>query len=465
MTTTSPRPRLSPGLVRMAVPVLLITLAVQLDATMTGVAVKALLGEFGGTLSAIQWVGTAYLLAFCVAIPATGWAADRFGAKAVWLTAIGLFLAGSVACGAAWSAGALIAFRAAQGLGGGMLIPLSQAMLVQRARPEELGRLMGLVALPSLLGPVFGPLVGGLLVDGASWRWIFSVNVPICVAAFALSLRYLPANTRRPGGAPLDVLGVVLLSPGLALFAYGLSRAGDHGSFTAPEVLWPAALGVVLLAAFAGHALTTRREPILDLRLLRSRPFAASAGTLLVAGMLMFGVGLLMPLYYQQTRGFGAAHAGLLVGPSGLGMALALLLAGRLLDRIAPRTIVAGGLVLCAAGALALTGLTASSNLVWVSAALLVSGLGTGAVLVPTMSTAYQDLDPAQAPRATSAIRTFMQLGGPFGLALFAVLLQGNLAADPVGGYGTTFWLALAITAVCVVPAAFLPRRRLAGRE
>jgi hypothetical protein len=173
-------------------------------------------------------------------------------------------------------------------------------MPVQRAQPEELGRLMGLVARPSLLGPVFGPLVGGLLVDGASWRWIFYANVPTCVAAFVLSLRFLPANTRRPGGqhpppgwrpggTPLDVLGVALLSPGLALFAYGLSRAGDHGSFAAPEVLWPAGLGVVLPAAFAGHSLTTRREPILDLRLLRSRPFAASAGTLLVAGMLMFG--------------------------------------------------------------------------------------------------------------------------------------------------------------------------------
>jgi EmrB/QacA subfamily drug resistance transporter len=460
MTIPAPPGRLTPDLLRMVLPIVLVTLAVQLDATMTSVALKSLLGEFSTSLSTIQWVQTAYLLAFCVVIPLTGWAVDRSGAKRMWLISIGLFLAGSIACGASWSAGSLIVFRTAQGIGGGLLVPLSQSMIVRSAQPAQLGRLMGVLAIPSLLGPVFGPTLGGLLVDGFSWRWIFYVNVPICVAAFALSLRFVPSDGTKPGGAPLDVLGFALLCPGVAALAFGLSQAGDHGGFGAPQVVWPAVAGAALLAGFVAHASRTRIQPVIDLRFFRDRTFAASAATLLLTGLMMFGAGLLLPLYYQQVRGYSAAHAGLLLAPQGVGMAIALTAAGRLTDRVAARTIVLIGVALTAAGLAFLTGLDSGTNEIAISSTLVVTGLGVGAVMVPAMTSSYRGLSHAEIPHATTAIRTVMQLGSPFGIAVFAVVLQDALTAHPGTAYGRTFAWALGCAVLCVIPAAFLPGRR-----
>lgn len=333
---------------------------------------------------------------------------------------------------------------------------------MQSAKPAELGRLMALVALPSLLGPVFGPVLGGLLVDHASWRWIFYVNVPICAAAFALSVTQFPGRAGKPGGAPLDLLGLLLIAPGLGALAYGLSQAGNHGSLGAPTVLWPALAGIVLIAGFVWHVLKTRVEPLIDLRLFGSRPFAASSGVLLVAGLMLFGSSLLLPFYYQQVRGYTAGHAGLLMGPQGVGMAIAMIWCGRLVGRVPARSLVLSGAILVILGLLPLTGLDSTTSPVLVSFALVVSGLGMGAMMVPTMTTAYDGLDRAAVPRATSAVRTFMQLGGPFGMALFAVALQGNLSegGDPGAAFGTTFWWAVGIGVCAMIPALFLPGSR-----
>ncbi|WP_328591800.1 MFS transporter [Candidatus Frankia alpina] len=224
--------RLDPALVRLALIVLAGAVVVQLDATIVSVALDTLARSFGVDVSTIQWVSTGYLLALAVVIPLTGWSVERFGGKRMWLVSLALFLVGSVLCGIAWSASSLIAFRIVQGAGGGLLLPLMQAILAQAAGPERLGRLMATVAIPALLTPVLGPVIGGVLIDDFGWRWVFLVNVPVCALAIALAWRWMP-ELRVAQRHPFDGVGFALLSPGLAAAIYGLSEAGRHGDFAA----------------------------------------------------------------------------------------------------------------------------------------------------------------------------------------------------------------------------------------
>src|SRR6187455_3511160 len=186
-----------------------------LDTTVVNVAINTLARDFDTELSTIQWIVTGYTLALATVIPVTGWAADRFGTKRLYMLSIGLFLAGSALSGAAWSAESLIAFRILQGLGGGMLMPAGMTILTKAAGPHRVGRVMAIIGVPMLLGPILGPILGGWLVDNASWRWIFFINLPIGIVAFIAALRILPKDQPQVGER-FDTLGLFLLSPGLA---------------------------------------------------------------------------------------------------------------------------------------------------------------------------------------------------------------------------------------------------------
>src|SRR3954449_8256530 len=220
-----------------------------LDTTVVNVAINTLARDFDTELSTIQWIVTGYTLALATVIPLTGWAADRFGTKRLYMLSIGLFVAGSALSGAAWSAESLIAFRVLQGLGGGMLMPAGMTILTQAAGPQRVGRVMGIIGVPMLIGPILGPILGGWLVDDFSWRWIFFINLPIGAAAWILSMRVLPRDESRPG-VQLDWFGLGMLSPSLALIIYGLAQSASNGGFGHTEVIAPVVVGLLLLGGF-----------------------------------------------------------------------------------------------------------------------------------------------------------------------------------------------------------------------
>src|ERR671936_2635344 len=219
-------------IVTLAAVVVLGTIMTVLDLTIVNVAIPTLGREFATSISAIQWVMTGYMLAFASVIPLAGWASERFGAKRVWIASLLVFVSGSALCGLAWSIGSLIVFRVLQGLGAGMILPVGQTMLAQAAGPQRMGRVMSLIGVPMLLAPVFGPVLGGAIVDSASWRWIFYLNLPVGALALLAAQRLLP-EARPQLGQRLDLRGFALLSPGIALFVYGISEAGNAGGFTA----------------------------------------------------------------------------------------------------------------------------------------------------------------------------------------------------------------------------------------
>src|SRR3954453_18170320 len=183
-----------------------------LDTTIVNVALETLSRELNAPLDTIQWVSTGYLLALATVIPLTGWASERSGAKRVWMTSVALFGIGSALCGLAWSADSLIVFRVLQGFGGGMIMPVGMSVLTQTAGPQRGGRVMSVVGVPMLQGPVLGPVIGGLIVDNASWRWIFYVNIPVALAALALAGKLLKRDSGRADAGALDWRGLLLLS-------------------------------------------------------------------------------------------------------------------------------------------------------------------------------------------------------------------------------------------------------------
>jgi EmrB/QacA subfamily drug resistance transporter len=459
--------RLSPEVVRVAIVVVIGAVMSIIDTSIVNVALQSLSEDLDAPLSTIQWVASGYLLALASVIPLTGWAAERFGPRRVWMTTVAGFVATSALCGAAWSAESLIAFRVLQGLAGGMIMPIGMITLAQAAGPQRIGRVMSVVGVPMLLGPVLGPVLGGLLVTNLSWRWIFFVNLPIGIVGLVLAARMLPAARAegREAGGPgrLDWRGLLMLSPGVALAIFGLSEISTHGSVTFERLL-PVLAGAVLLVCFAVHAWRTP-APIVDVRLFEDRAFAAAGGTVFLVGAALFGSLLLLPLYFQVSRGLSALDAGLLMAPQGLGAALGMNRAGRLTDRVGGGPVCVAGLVGLIVGTIAFTQVRAGTPYWVLELSLFVRGIGLGFAMMPAMAAAYSTLQRWQIPRATPLLNVMQRVGGSLGTAVLAVVLQQQLAgarpgdADAVAaGFGHAYWWALAITAVALVPALVLAR-------
>ena len=352
---------LTPEVRRTSTVVVLGSIMSILDTTIVAVALATLGRDFHVSVTTIQWVATGYLLALAVVIPITGWAVDRFGAKLVWMTSLSLFVVGSCLCGVAWSANSLIAFRVVQGIGGGMLLPVGQSILARAAGPQRMGRVMSIIGVPMVLGPILGPVIGGLIVSNFSWRWIFYINLPIGIITLILSSRWLPewdADERFP--SRFDTLGFCLLLPRAGRPGLPLAEVGTTGSFTSTSVLVSFVLGIVLMTGFVLHALRIK-NPLLELHLFKDRNFTVANICIFVLGATLFGSMFLLPLYYQIARGQEAWVAGLLMAPQGIGPPASC--AGPAAPhRFGPRRIVPFGVLLMAAATIPFAFVTTSTS-------------------------------------------------------------------------------------------------------
>jgi EmrB/QacA subfamily drug resistance transporter len=381
----------------------------------------------------------------------------------------------------AWSAGSLIFFRVLQGLGGGMIMPAGMTILAQAAGPQRIGRVMSVVGAPMLLGPVLGPVLGGLILQNLSWRWIFYVNLPIGALALVMAARLLPPSEPRKAER-LDVLGVALLSPGLAAIVFGLSETSTRGGLGYAGAWIPIVAGLAFVAAFVWHALHTSVRPLLDPSLFRAPGFAAAAGAVLLIGAALFGSLILLPLYFQVDRGEGTLATGLLLAPQGLGAALTMPISGRLTDRIGGGPVALFGLVVMTAATVALTRLTAHTAYGLTSTILIVRGIGLGGCMMPAMAAAYATVSREAIPRATTSLNVLQRVGGSIGTALLAVVLEDRIRtaiphapalgagairpipedirariAEPLAhAFTGTFWWAVALTALAILPSIVL---------
>ncbi|THA27087.1 DHA2 family efflux MFS transporter permease subunit [Streptomyces sp. RKND-216] len=456
--TAPPAERVDGRLLRVAFILVLGTFMATMDATIVSVGIDTLTEEFGTSVAGIQWVTTAYLLAVVAAVPASGWLADRFGGRRIWLVAVGVFLLGSVLCALAWSATSLVVFRVIQGLGGGLLPPTGQALLARVAGPGRTGRVISIVAVVPLLSPVLGPLAGGSILHVAPWPWLFLVNLPIGAVAILLARRYVPAVPPSDRRTAFDLRGAVLLSPGLAVLVLGLTEVA-HGR-TVPAAVGIAA-GLAMLVGFVVHGLRTRRTPLIDPRLFARPPFGAAALALLVLGASVFGTAFLLPLYFQTGRGLSPWEAGLLLAPQGVGAAAGSVLVNRTIEAVAPRTLVVTGIALVLAGTVPFTQLGQGLPDLVLASALLVRGLGMAMIGAPVMNIVYSRIEPEHLPRASGALNLLNTVGGSVGTAALAVVLQDRLAArstDIDQAFADTFWWVLGLCLLAAAGATRLPR-------
>ncbi len=398
-----------------------------MDATIVNVALPTIGHDFGVSPTSVDSIAIGFLVSLAVFIPASGWLGDRFGGKRVLLVAIVLFTLASALCGLATSLGELVTFRVLQGVGGGMLTPVGMAMLMRVFPPAERVRAAAILTVPTTFAPALGPLLGGLLVTDASWRWVFYVNVPIGVAALifgALFLRQVEQD--HPGR--FDLRGFLLSGLGLGLAMYGVSEGPNKG-WHSPDVLATIAAGAVLLVAMAIVELRTA-EPMVDLRLLKNRLFGASNGVMVLASIAFLGVLYAVSLYFQDGRGMSALAAGLSIFPEAFGVMAGAQLASRFLyPRLGPRKHVILGLT-GAAISIGLFGLLGPGTSLWWARLLLVTlGLSMGNIFVPLQAAAFATITPAATGRASTMFNAVRQLGGAIGVA---ILTSAIVAVGPV---------------------------------
>jgi EmrB/QacA subfamily drug resistance transporter len=425
-----------------------------MDGTVVNVALPTLSRYFGAPIGSVSGVVTAYLVALAVAMPASGWVGDRFGGRNVLLGSIGLFTAASALCGVATSLPELVAFRALQGLGGGMLIPVGMTMITRVFPPAERIKANQILVVPTLLAPALGPVIGGALVDGLSWRWIFYINLPVGLAAVAVGALFLPGGSEHPAGR-FDLPGMLLAATGFPLFLYAIS-VGSSSGWSSPLVVGTGLSGLALLAAFV---VVEQRvsAPLLRLRIYRDRLFRITSLQLIAASGGFMGTLFLVPLLLQNGLGFSAIHSGLSTFTEALGGMCGTQLASRIYKRVGPRRLMIAGMsgTVVTIGAMALAG---PSDADWVIPLLMFfTGLSFGFTMAPSLAANMAKISAAETGHASTLQNTVRQAGAAVGVALLGTILgvTGASALD-LAGYHLAFLVAAATMALGVVCSLFV---------
>ncbi|HEY7262622.1 MAG TPA: MDR family MFS transporter [Trebonia sp.] len=425
-----------------------------MDSTVVNVALPTLSRYFAVPVASVSGVVTAYLVTLAVVMPVSGWVGDRFGARSVLLGAIGLFTAASALCGVATSLPELVLFRAVQGAGGGLLIPVGMAMMFRAFPPAERIGANRLLIVPTLMAPALGPVVGGLLVDGLSWRWIFYVNLPVGAFALIFGALYLPRGSEHPAGR-FDLPGFLLAGIGFPLFMYALSTGATSG-WDSAAVLATGVSGLVLLALFVVTELRVA-APMLRLRIYANRLFRVANLQLTFAGAGFVGTLFLVPLLLQNGLGFTALHSGLSTFPEALGGMAGVQVTTRLYKRVGPRRLMITGMcgTVVAIGGMAFAG---PDNAAWLIPVLMFfTGCAFGFAMAPSQTAGLATVSAAQTGHASTLLNTLRQAGGAAGVALLGTVLgaTGASSAD-LAGYRLALIAAAGLMLLGVVFSAMI---------
>jgi EmrB/QacA subfamily drug resistance transporter len=441
-----------PGQERVVIIVYMVGLYMTVvDSTIIYTALPSLAREFRQPLAAAQWVTLSYLLSLAVLVPSSGWIGDRFGTRRTYLTALVLFTGASALCGTAGSLAPLIIYRVIQGAGGGLIVPVGQAMLFRTFPAERRARAAGMVALGTSLGPATGPVLGGVLVTELSWRWCFYVNVPLGAAVLAIGLLFLREH-REDAPGRLDLPGFLLAGSGLALCLYALSESPQLG-WSSPVVAGTGAAGLAALAALVAVELRSA-APMLNLRLLRDRIFRATSLVYLLSQCAYIGYLFIMPEFLQQARGASALSSGLTTLPGAIGLWLNSQAAARAYPRAGPRRMAVAGLavvtvIFCVFG---LTlGIGTSAWLIRVLA--FCSGSGIAWCNIALQASSFSTISPADTGRASALFNTQARVAGGAGVAILVSVVAAGGRGQAGGALVPAFHHAFLAAAAIIVAA------------
>ncbi len=401
------------------------TFMVILDSTAVNVAIPTFERVFKAPVDQVDGVLTTYVLALGIVTPLAGYLSERFGIKRMYLTSLGLFVAGSILCAFAPSLPFLVAFRALQGLGGGMLGPLGIALLFGAFAEKERGLAFGLYGIPLIVAPASGPVLGGYFVQYLDWRYIFFINIPVGIAGIILGGLWLREQIRDTG-VRLDIPGVVLSTISFGTLLYAIQLGASDG-WTSVRTLTLMITGIVTFLVFIVVELRVK-HPLLDLRLFMKRTFAFANILGWVSVVALFGAEFLLPIYLQSLRGQTPLQAGLLVLPLALSAGVVTPIAGALYNRIGGRWLIAAGSILLAINTWEFAHLTLDTGFTEIMVIVAIRGVALGLMLQTTLTTALTGLKSAQLPRASSLLNSTRNVFQSFGIAVLGTLLTNQFA-------------------------------------
>jgi EmrB/QacA subfamily drug resistance transporter len=420
-----------------------------LDTTIVSVVLPQIAAAFHTDFQTITWVGTGYFLANAAVIPVVGYVSDRVGTKTIFLIALAIFTIGSGLCVIAPNQQCLIAFRVLQGIGGGAMVPVAMAIIFRMFGPTERAGAMVLLLVPLLLGPAFGPTLGGYLATNFSWNAIFTINLPIGVVAFILTLLVLrgkaaerAANGGDEPGAQaargFDLPGLALSMAGFTAFVYGINEAGSRGWGDALVISFLVAGGLLLIAFVIVELLV--KDPVMDLRLFRSYTFTIANILLWATSAVLFASLFLLPLFFERVEGLSALTTGEILISQGLAMAVGLAISGRLYNRIGPRILAVAGTAIVAISMIGFTRLDVTTTGADVQLWLILRGLGLGLVTQPVSTLAVSVVSNRLMAKASSLINSAKMVFGAVGVAVLTTYLTQQTtkhATDIAAGFLT----------------------------
>jgi MFS transporter, DHA2 family, multidrug resistance protein len=404
--------------------VILAMLMQVLDTTIANVALPHMQSSLGATRETVSWVLTSYIVASAIAIPITGWLAERIGRKRLFVLSVIAFTIASLLCAGAQNLMEMVAFRALQGVAGAFLVPLAQAVMFDINPPEKHGRAMALFGAGVMIGPILGPVLGGWLTDSYNWRWVFLINLPVGALALALMLRFMPATPRTRHR--FDLFGFALIAIALAGLQMMLDRGEQVDWFSSWEIWIECGLAIAGAWMFVIHMLTAR-DPIFDPRMFRDRNFATGLLFMAVLGvMLLAGLALLPPLL-QGLFGYSVLQSGFLTTPRGIGTLVSMIVVGRLVGKVDARLLILFGMALMALSLWQMSGFSLAMDRRPIIVSGLIQGLALGFLFVPLNTIAFGTIDAKFRTTAASLLNLSRSIGGSIGISVVTVLLARNL--------------------------------------
>jgi DHA2 family multidrug resistance protein len=395
-----------------------------LDTTIANVAIPHMQSALGATSETVTWVLTSYILASAVAMPITGWLADRIGRRELFLIAIAGFIIASMACGAAQSLEQMVAFRFLQGVFAAFIGPLSQSVMLDINPPERHARAMSIWGMGIMIGPILGPVLGGWLTEQASWRWVFYVNLPFGMLTLAMMWALLPATKKT--SRRFDLFGFSMLALGLAALQLMLDRGAHADWFDSAEIWIECGVAVACLWMFVVH-MVTARAPLFSRAMLNDRNLVTAMGFMIVVGVVMFASMALLPPMLQNLFGWPVIDTGLALAVRGIGILISMAVAGRLLGKIDPRLLVGTGLVVAAFSLWQMSHWSLAMGMEPVIVSGLVQGLGMGLIFIPLNTMAFATIAPHYRTDGSSLLNLFRSLGASIGISIVTTLLGVNI--------------------------------------
>ncbi|MDB5870594.1 MAG: EmrB/QacA family drug resistance transporter [Ramlibacter sp.] len=408
------------------VSIMLATIMQALDTTIANVALPHMQGSLQASQDQITWVLTSYIVASAIALPLTGWLCARWGRRKVFIVSVVGFTIASALCGLSTSLGAIVAARLLQGIFGAALVPLSQAVLLDINPPNKVGQAMAIWGAGIMVGPILGPMLGGWLTENFDWRWVFFINLPVGLFALWGIMRYLPES--KPRSERLDMFGFIALSLAIGLLQLFLDRGELLDWFDSWEIKLEAAGTLVAFAFFAVHTWTVQGVSFFDRELLKDRNFVTGLLFAFIVGIVLYGTMALLPTFLQNLMGYPVVYTGEVTAPRGIGTMIAMIVVGRLVNRVDVRAIMATGFALTAFSLYQMTNITLqmdSSVVVWSG---FIQGLGIGFTFVPLSAATFATLAPRLRNEGTPIFSLLRNIGGSVGISIVQALLTHGSA-------------------------------------